>query len=392
MLWYNQPAPGGASSTTAPTPSTTSGGSTNYYVSSLQGVCEGPRSLITINVTALPAAPAVTTPVVYCQAATSVALTAPGTSLLWYLQPSPGGAGIATAPTPSTVNAGNTTFYVSQSTTGSLVCEGPRAAIVVTVNPKPVAPIAPSPIDICQNLNTVALTANGTNLLWYNSLTGTGSTSAIVPSVITAGTSTYYVSQSALNCEGPKTPIVVNVKPQLIVDAGANVTIARTATTQLLGVVTNATNPTYLWTSNQPNLALTSATIINPIANPIQTTIYKLTVSDPSSPCPAASANVTVTVVQSCINVRNAFTPNGDGKNETWFVYDQNFCLSTNGCTVNVFNRYGSKVYESKGYTNNWDGTFKGKPLPDGTYYAVVELTLFDGTKQTIKQDVTILR
>ena len=393
FLWYTQAAPGGTSSTTAPTPITTAGGSTNYYVSSIQGVCEGPRSLITVNVTSLPAAPTVTTPVVYCQAATSVALTAPGTSLLWYTQAAPAGTSSTTAPIPSTVNAGNTTYYVSQSTTGTTVCEGPRAAIVVTVNPKPVAPVAPSPINICQNITPAALIANGTNLLWYTDpLVGTGSTTAIIPSVSSAGTITYYVSQSALNCEGPRTPIVVNVKPQLIVNAGQNITIARGATTQLLGVVTNANNPTYLWTANQPNLALTSATIINPIANPIQTTIYKLTVSDPSGPCPAASANVTVNVVQSCINVRNAFTPNGDGKNDTWFVYDQNFCLSTNGCTVNVFNRYGSKVYESVGYTNNWDGTFKGKPLPDGTYYAVINFVIFDGSKQTIRKDVTILR
>ena len=394
LLWYTQAAPGGTSSTTAPTPSTTTGGSTNYYVSSIQGVCEGPRSLITINVTTLPAAPVVTTPVVYCQAATSVPLVAPGTSLLWYTQPAPGGASSTTAPTPSTLSSGNTSYYVSQSTTGSLVCEGPRAAIVVTVNPKPLAPVAPSPINLCQTVTPTALTATGTNLLWYTQAApgGTSSTTAIIPSVSATGTSTYYVSQSALNCEGPRTPIVVNVKAGLIVDAGANVTIARGATTQLLGVVTNAIAPSYLWSTTSTNLALTSAIILNPIANPIQTTTYKLTVSDPTGPCPAISANVTVTVVQSCINVRNAFTPNGDGKNDLWLVYDQNFCLATNGCTVHVFNRYGSKVYESIGYQSNWDGTFKGKPLPDGTYYAVVDFVLFDGSKQTVRTDVTILR
>jgi gliding motility-associated-like protein len=394
FLWYTQPAPGGTSVTLAPTPITAGGGITNYYVSAIIGVCESPRALIAINVTSLPPAPAVTTPVVYCQAATnSIALTATGTNLLWYTQPAPGGTSSITAPTPSTVNAGNTTYYVSQSTSGTPVCESPRAAIVVTINPKPIAPTAPSPINLCQNVTAPALTATGTNLLWYTVPTsGTSSSTAIVPSVSSVGTITYYVSQSALTCEGPRTPIVVNVKAPITVDAGRDVTIARGATTQLLGVVTNATNPTYLWTANQPQLALTSATIINPIANPIQNTIYKLTVSDPSGPCPAVSADVKVTVVQSCVNVRNAFTPNGDGKNDTWFVYDQNFCLATNGCTVNVFNRYGSKVYESIGYTNNWDGTYKGKPVPDGTYYAVVNFTLFDGSKQVIRTDVTVLR
>ena len=72
---------------------------------------------------------------------------------------------------------------------------------------------------------------------------------------------------------------------------------------------------------------------------------------------------------------------------------DQNFCLLNGGGVIaKVFNRYGSKVYESRDYKNNWDGTFQGKPLPDGTYYAVLEFTLFDGSKQFKKTDVTILR
>jgi gliding motility-associated-like protein len=49
-------------------------------------------------------------------------------------------------------------------------------------------------------------------------------------------------------------------------------------------------------------------------------------------------------------------------------------------------------VYESKNYTNNWDGTYKGKPVPDGTYYYVVTFKLINGREYTAKGDVTILR
>jgi hypothetical protein len=49
-------------------------------------------------------------------------------------------------------------------------------------------------------------------------------------------------------------------------------------------------------------------------------------------------------------------------------------------------------VFESNDYANRWDGTYKGKALPDGTYYAVIEFTLFDGSKQIVRTDVTILR
>jgi gliding motility-associated-like protein len=59
---------------------------------------------------------------------------------------------------------------------------------------------------------------------------------------------------------------------------------------------------------------------------------------------------------------------------------------------VDVFNRYGGKVYENISYTNNCDGTFKGKPLPDGTYYYIVTYTLINGQPVQQKGNVTILR
>ncbi len=390
LLWYTT-ASGGTGTAIAPTPSTTIAGSVTYYVSAILGTCEGPRTPLVVTVTGTPALPTVSTPVTYCTNVTPVPLTATGTSLLWYTSLT-GGIGSTTAPTPSTTTAGTTPYYVSQSTSG-VVCEGPRALINVVVNPRPVAPTVVSPLLYCQNFNAPVLTATGSNLLWYTVATGgTGSTSAPTPATSAVGSTSYYVSQSALTCEGPRATIVVNVNPALNVNAGRDTIIARGDQVQLLGTTTSI-GSTYLWTSNVTPLALTSAIILNPIANPIQTTIYTLKLTDPTGLCPFVTDDVTVTVVQSCLNVRNAFTPNGDGVNDTWFVYDQNFCLTNpGGAKVTVFNRYGSKVFESKDYANKWDGTYNGKPLPDGTYYAVIEFTLFDGSKQVRRTDVTILR
>jgi gliding motility-associated-like protein len=60
--------------------------------------------------------------------------------------------------------------------------------------------------------------------------------------------------------------------------------------------------------------------------------------------------------------------------------------------TVTVFNRYGSRIYSSKSYRNDWNGTYNGKPVPDGTYYAVVDFQLITGKKISVKSDVTIIR
>ena len=87
----------------------------------------------------------------------------------------------------------------------------------------------------------------------------------------------------------------------------------------------------------------------------------------------------------------DAFTPNGDAQNDRWLVTTGgNACLSK--VSVAVFNRYGTEVYRNDNYTNNWDGTYNGKPIPDGTYYYVNTYKLISGGTVILKGDVTILR
>ena len=129
LLWYTA-STGGTGLTTAPIPSTTTVGSKSYYVSQSVGGCESSRSTITVTITALPAAPSVTTPVNYTQGTTGTALTATGTALKWYTVTT-GGTALSAAPIPTTTATGTINYYVSQ-TTGS--CESPRATIAVIIS------------------------------------------------------------------------------------------------------------------------------------------------------------------------------------------------------------------------------------------------------------------
>lgn len=218
LKWYTA-ATGGTGSPTAPTPSTSTVGTTTWYVSqsssAATGSCESPRSSITVTINPTPAAPAVVTPVTYCLNATALPLSAtksaPTDTLLWYSVASGGTPAYAT-PTPSTATSGTTLYYVSLKT--NLACEGARATITVNVNPLPVAPTVTTPIQLCVGGPSSALTATGTGLLWYTSATGgTGSATAPTPSTLSAGSTTYYVSQTNATtlCEGPRAPIVVVV-------------------------------------------------------------------------------------------------------------------------------------------------------------------------------------
>jgi gliding motility-associated-like protein len=94
----------------------------------------------------------------------------------------------------------------------------------------------------------------------------------------------------------------------------------------------------------------------------------------------AASSNYTISQVPGVLTVYpviesivipNTFTPNGDGINDTWNIKFLNFNLN---CSVDVYNRWGEKVYSSIGYGIPWDGTYKGAALPVGTYYYIINL------------------
>ena len=80
-----------------------------------------------------------------------------------------------------------------------------------------------------------------------------------------------------------------------------------------------------------------------------------------------------ITKLQSCsIAVPNAFTPNGDGKND--YLYPLNGNLATN-LEFQVYNRYGQLVFETRDWSKKWDGTIGGKPQPSGTYVWMLHYT-----------------
>jgi gliding motility-associated-like protein len=257
----------------------------------------------------------------------------------------------------------------------------------------PAGPTVTSPVDYCNGATVVQpLSATGAGLLWYTSATGgTGSSSApTIPTPVTTA-STYYVTQTINGCESPRVPVQVTVSaPNFSIDAGAPLYIALGSGAQANPVLTGITSgqlSSILWT---PPTGLDNPSTLNPIITPAADGTYTYDVTITNAIGCTATDQLVVNVSSECIHVKNAFTPNGDGINELWEVYDQYSCLKN--VKVHVYNRYGSKVYESDDYRNNWDGKFKGKPLPDGTYYAVIEFSLMTGKVYTVRTDVSILR
>jgi gliding motility-associated-like protein len=75
--------------------------------------------------------------------------------------------------------------------------------------------------------------------------------------------------------------------------------------------------------------------------------------------------------VGDAIDYANAISPNGDNVNDFWEISGiQKFPRAE----VNIYDRWGQNVFRSIGYVSPWDGTNRGKKLPTGSYYYVIEL------------------
>ncbi len=116
---------------------------------------------------------------------------------------------------------------------------------------------------------------------------------------------------------------------------------------------------------------------------------YFVTITDKRDDCSVVDTTFLYPDNEICIRIPNAFSPNGDGINETWDI-PMLHQLYPN-VEVFIFDIWGKVVFISEGYTEPWDGcTEDGYPLPVSTYYYVMELN--DGRGSDITGNVLILR
>jgi len=101
---------------------------------------------------------------------------------------------------------------------------------------------------------------------------------------------------------------------------------------------------------------------------------------------PVVSAPIKIMVQLLNVSIPNTSTPNGDGVNDFWSIPPLS---NYPNCSVKIYTRYGQLVYDTKGYGNPWDGTYKGKQLPVSTYYYIIKL---DNKKTPFSGYVTIIR
>jgi len=147
----------------------------------------------------------------------------------------------------------------------------------------------------------------------------------------------------------------------------------------------------YVWT---PTEGLSCINCPDPIATPLFTTLYTLSVID-SNGC-VVNSEILITVLKDRgIYIPNAFSPNGDGVNDRLLVYA--------GSGVNqvlkfrIFDRWGELVFEDNEFqpndsTRGWDGYFKGEAMQTGVFAYYAEIEFADGVVLLYKGEFSIVR
>ncbi|MFZ6052234.1 T9SS type B sorting domain-containing protein [Halocola ammonii] len=111
--------------------------------------------------------------------------------------------------------------------------------------------------------------------------------------------------------------------------------------------------------------------------------LYSVTVTDAQGCELSGSVEVEPTV--GCFFIATAITPNSDGINDEWVIGGLEFFPNV---LVQVYNRWGQLVFESRGYPTRWDGRFNGNRLPIADYYYVI--TFEESGLDTMTGTVTI--
>ena len=181
--------------------------------------------------------------------------------------------------------------------------------------------------------------------------------------------------------------------PELIVDAGPDVTINLAESTQLHAtyVPPNEVLDTVWWNNTG---SLSCPDCFNPIATPYVTTVFTITIENLVGCIAEDSVTVFVIPVRP-VFIPNMFTPNFDGINDWFTAYGGPAARQIE--SVKIFHRWGGLVFENDNIPLGaedlgWDGTLNGKVLNSGVYVYMFEISFLDGVELIYSGDINLVR
>jgi gliding motility-associated-like protein len=205
----------------------------------------------------------------------------------------------------------------------------------------------------------------GANYLW--------NTGVNENQITTTGFGDYWLEVQQNGCIIRDT-IKVTERPKPTVNLGADTSICKYKPVVLKTISTNY--DTYLWNTG----ATTASIFVN------QTGAYSVKVTQNSC---EASDTIKILPGDCDIYIPTAFTPNNDNLNETFGVVDY---ASVQFFSLHVYSKWGQLIFSTNDIAQKWDGTYKGKNMPNGSYLWMVNYTNNHGRKFYDQGTVMLIR
>ena len=273
-------------------------------------------------------------------------------------------------PNPIVFPTRTTIYYVDISN----VCGTKRDSMKISV--QKVEPVVGPDTTVCPGENVQLHVSGGKSYVWFPPELVTNTTVENPIAIVPIPTEFGVLVTDSLGCQGIGTASIDHFKIPYV-DAGLD---------QLLGAefvrLEAKGNGTFEWF---PATGL-ECTNCNPVrASPDESTTYYVTITDTNGCQNIDSMRVEVI---SSLYIPNSFTPNGEDPNNIFRakgVYIREFHME-------IFDRWGELIFESKDINDGWDGYYKGRPAQIGTYVYRVSYVGTSGVRQFKLGKVTLIR
>jgi gliding motility-associated-like protein len=179
-------------------------------------------------------------------------------------------------------------------------------------------------------------------------------------------------------------PFVAGIHPE-------DTTVFRNNPVQIMASVTGNQSYHFTW---EPSSSLSCTDCLTPVATPPYSIAYAFIARNEFGCTDTLYANIK-TFAGGRVDIPNAFTPNGDGNNDVFYILGSQDIQSIRN--FSIFNRVGQKIFGVENVPANdprfgWNGSFSGRLAPPETYvyFAIIRFT--DGTEQQFKGTVILVR
>lgn len=365
-----------------PNPTATPFTTTTYTVTTPDADCPGSTS-VTVNVLPPPALNLTNNPVI-CLGGPGVTLNStnePGVTYTW--TPATGLDDPFSA-TP-TANPAVTTIYTVTAEGTNCSTQG---SVTVTVASATIDAGPDRTICFAEG-TTLTATVTGTqgNIVWTPG-NQNGPTFNVNPPTTTTYTASLTYGNNCFDSDEVTVTVIPNVLLEdftAVPDPSDSICVGSPVT---LTVSVTPANADLIWTVNGTTVPGATADSVTFVPQAGEGSAVITVVATNSDGC-SAERSVTYNLKR-CLAVPNAFSPTGDKVNDTFgpLLFGSN----TEVRTFQVFNRWGTKVFEATPEKQRWDGTHDGKEAPSDVYVYYIVLRYANGEEETLKGDVTLLR